>query len=81
MVCLEKASRQRYDSVAFPAIGMDNKGYPSKVVAETMMSAVTDFCLAHPTTSVTRVRLYLPLPDTNIQQLKVRLTNSFLSRK
>lgn len=41
--CLQNASKNRYKSIAFPAIGTGNLGFDKKEVAAIMADAVVDF--------------------------------------
>ena len=69
---LTLCSEGGYSSIAFPAVGMGTKGYPSNVVAETLLRALEDHCLTDPTSSIKRVALYLHPELTSKPQLKVR---------
>ena len=74
MTALEKCSDAGYKSIAFPAMGMGTKGYSSTSVAETMIRAITEYCVSHPKTSIKRVVLYLHPGDAknvSVNQLKV----------
>nr|KAG5703385.1 hypothetical protein BaRGS_023432 [Batillaria attramentaria] len=52
---LEKAHQKRYTSIAFPALGTGNLGYPRDEVAQTMFSVIHLFEQAMPYTSLREV--------------------------
>ncbi|VDI82837.1 Ca-activated chloride channel homolog [Mytilus galloprovincialis] len=54
--CLEIANDNGFVSVAFPALGTGNLGYPKNQVAKNMFSCVDRFSSSHPTSSVCDVR-------------------------
>ena len=56
---LEKASRDNFISIAFPAIGTGNLGIPSDEVANAMFEVVGDFSQSHPNATVKDVRFAL----------------------
>lgn len=69
---MEKASSLNAVSVALPAIGMGEKGYPSLGVAKTTLRAVTEFSKANPRTSIKLIKLYLHKPALTQAQIQVR---------
>ncbi|XP_048244604.1 protein mono-ADP-ribosyltransferase PARP14-like isoform X2 [Haliotis rufescens] len=55
--CLQEAHKKRYQSIAFPALGTGNLGYPRDVVAKTMMETVEEFGQDNPGTSLQEVKI------------------------
>ena len=63
--CLEEADRCGATSIAFPALGAGNLGYPSDVVAKIMVGTVATFIKTHQaTTSLETVKLVIYMQDT-----------------
>ncbi|XP_046562803.1 protein mono-ADP-ribosyltransferase PARP14-like isoform X2 [Haliotis rubra] len=62
--CLKKASDKQYRSIAFPALGTGNLGYPRDVVAKTMMETMEQFGQDNPTTSLQEVKIVVYHKDT-----------------
>ncbi|XP_053389477.1 protein mono-ADP-ribosyltransferase PARP14-like, partial [Mercenaria mercenaria] len=61
--CLAEAQRQNQTSIAFPAIGTGNLGFPKDVVAREMFKAVSKFSAANPNSSVKDVRFIVYQKD------------------
>ena len=68
--CLEEAQRNKCQSIAFPAFGTGNLGYPRKVVAKEMFNVVEKFQKKCPNTTVQDIRFIVYQMDS--QSLKVR---------
>ncbi|XP_048244595.1 protein mono-ADP-ribosyltransferase PARP14-like isoform X1 [Haliotis rufescens] len=62
--CLKKATEKGYRSIAFPALGTGNLGYPRDVVAKTMMETVEEFGQDNPGTSLQEVKIVVYHNDT-----------------
>jgi poly [ADP-ribose] polymerase 10/14/15 len=62
--CLDHVNKNRLSSVAFPAMGTGNLGYPRDTVAMEMFEAVNDFGSNNPSTSIRDVRFALYEKDT-----------------
>ncbi|XP_046555938.1 protein mono-ADP-ribosyltransferase PARP14-like isoform X3 [Haliotis rubra] len=62
--CLKSASDQQYRSIAFPALGTGNLGYPRDVVAKTMMETVEQFGQYHTMTSLQEVKIVVYHKDS-----------------
>lgn len=69
--CLNKASATKATSIALPAVGMGVKGYPSKIVAETLLQAAKVFAESNPNTTLGAIKLYLHKPSLKPSQLQV----------
>lgn len=67
--CLETANKAGFTSIAFPALGTGNLGYPKTEVARMMFSNVEVFGRNNPTTSIKDVRFVIYEKD--IEVLKV----------
>ena len=63
------ANDRGYVSIAFPALGAGNLGYPRDVVAREMFSCVDDFAENYPTSSVIDVRFVVYSGDSNSVQV------------
>ena len=62
---MEEADRCRATSIAFPALGAGNLGYPSNVVARIMVGTVATYIKTHQdTTSLETVKLVIYMQDT-----------------
>ncbi|XP_053407780.1 protein mono-ADP-ribosyltransferase PARP14-like isoform X2 [Mercenaria mercenaria] len=61
--CLAEAQRQNQTSIAFPAIGTGNLGFPKDIVAREMFKAVSKFSAANPNPSVKDVRFIVYQKD------------------
>ena len=59
MDALNHANRNGFKSIALPAMGTGNLGFPRDVVAEMMFNSVIEFSKKNPGTSVKDVRLVL----------------------
>ncbi|XP_046342281.2 protein mono-ADP-ribosyltransferase PARP14-like isoform X2 [Haliotis rufescens] len=62
--CLQEAHSKRYQSIAFPALGTGNLGYPRDVVAKTMMETVEQFGQDNPGSSLQEVKIVVYHKDT-----------------
>ncbi|XP_056006116.1 protein mono-ADP-ribosyltransferase PARP14-like isoform X2 [Ostrea edulis] len=62
--CLDHVDKNRLSSVAFPAMGTGNLGYPKATVALEMFDAVNDFGSNNPSTTIRDVRFVLYEKDT-----------------
>lgn len=67
--CLQKTSDKGFVSIAFPALGTGNLGYPKDVVARNMLSCVERFSTSNPGTSVCDVRFVVYERDMNTIQV------------
>ncbi|KAJ8316973.1 hypothetical protein KUTeg_004877 [Tegillarca granosa] len=54
--CLVQADNNGYSTIAFPALGTGNLGFPRDIVAKEMFQCVTDFSIGHPRCNITEVR-------------------------
>jgi hypothetical protein len=52
-------------SIAFPALGAGNLGYPRDVIAREMFSCVDEFAENYPTSSIADVRFVVYSGDSN----------------
>jgi poly [ADP-ribose] polymerase 10/14/15 len=68
--CLEEAQRNQSRSIAFPAFGTGNLGFPRNVVAKEMFKAVENFQKDCPKTSVNDVRFIVYQMDSQTFQVK-----------
>ena len=55
--CLEKANKSRSRSIAFPAVGTGNLGYPKEYVAKLMYESIYKFSKNNPRLSLKQVNL------------------------
>ena len=62
--CLKKCDEKGAASIAFPAIGTGNLGYPNDVVAKTMIKAIFDYFSSNKTSKITKVYLMIFMKDT-----------------
>ncbi|XP_062581102.1 protein mono-ADP-ribosyltransferase PARP14-like isoform X2 [Saccostrea cucullata] len=62
--CLNHVDSNRLSSVAFPAMGTGNLGYPRETVAKEMFDAVHNFGSNNPSTTISDVRFVLYDKDT-----------------
>ena len=54
--CLQEADKRQATSIAFPAVGTGQLGFPRDIVAKEMFSAVGKFENKHRNSSVTEVK-------------------------
>ena len=73
--CLQKTSDKGFVSIAFPALGTGNLGYPRNVVARNMFSCVDRFSTSNPGTSVCDVRFVVYERDMNTIQVGLFLSD------
>jgi poly [ADP-ribose] polymerase 10/14/15 len=73
--CLDLAHQKGHQSIAIPAIGTGNLGYPKHVVAHAMYDEVYKFSQANPRTSLTIIRLVVY--DKDAETIKVLLDQIF----
>ncbi|XP_071090725.1 uncharacterized protein [Haliotis cracherodii] len=66
--CLQEASQEGHKTIAFPALGTGNLGYPNAMVAETMMETVERFSQGNPDSSLEEVKIVV-FNDTSIFKL------------
>ncbi|KAK3610480.1 hypothetical protein CHS0354_016670 [Potamilus streckersoni] len=66
--CLQKASESKYKSIAFPAIGTGNLGYPKDAVASLMLTSVMKLETVMPNTSLRKVKFVIYPTDTETYQ-------------
>ncbi|XP_052077921.1 protein mono-ADP-ribosyltransferase PARP14-like [Mytilus californianus] len=64
--CLAAATKSGFSSIAFPALGTGNLGYPKSEVARMMFSNVEMFGRNNPSTSITDVRFVIYEKDTEV---------------
>lgn len=58
-MCLKEASIQQFSTIAIPALGTGNLGFPRDVVARTILTTVSRFPQKFPNTSLKEVRVVL----------------------
>ena len=66
---MEKASLAGYSSIAFPAMGTGNLGYPRDIVAKCMHQSVNDFGNHNPNSSLKEVKIVVY--DKDVATVKV----------
>ena len=71
MLCLEKSASVNHNSIAFPALGMGVKGFPTDVVAKSMIEAITEYSETNPNSSLTLINVYLFEKSVTPAQVKV----------
>lgn len=74
--CLAAATKSGYCSVAFPALGTGNLGYPKIEVARMMFSNVELFGHNNPSTSIKDVRFVIYEKDTEVLKVILIYNNS-----
>ena len=62
--CLKECEKKGACSIAFPALGAGNLGYPSKVVAEVMITTVQNYYRINTTSCITEVKFVIFKDDT-----------------
>lgn len=67
--CLLESEKQNLSSIAFPAMGTDNLGYPRDMVAEEMCNSVFNFSKENPNTSLKQVLFVVYEKDTQTFQV------------
>ena len=67
--CLSAASHGGFSSIAFPALGTGQLGYPRDAVAQTMLTAIDTFQRSNPSTSLREVRIVLYPKDKQTIQV------------
>jgi len=67
--CLEEANSRNLHSVAFPAMGTGNLGYPKDFVAKEMYRIVADFAGKNPQSTLKKVDFVVYQKD--IETIKV----------
>lgn len=84
--CLKTADDNGFVSVAFPALGTGNLGYPKNQVAKNMFSCVDKFSSSHPTSSVCDVRFVVydkdyPTIKAFEEEQRKRQSGEYVSRQ
>ena len=74
---LQLASMKGFKSIALPAMGTGNLGFPRDVVAETMFNSVIEFSKKNPGTSVKDVRFVLYDKDQPTIKVSARKVSIF----
>lgn len=67
--CLLESDKQNMSSIAFPALGTGNLGYPRDMVAEEMCNSVLEFSKENPNTSLKQVLFIVYEKDTQTFQV------------
>ena len=62
--CLEEADKQQVTSIAFPAVGTGQLGFPRDTVAKEMFSAISKFEKRAPKSSVKDVKFVVYHKDS-----------------
>ena len=62
--CLQEADKRMASSIAFPAIGTGQLGFPRDIVAKEMFSAIRKFQKDHSTSSVTDIKFVVYHKDS-----------------
>lgn len=73
--CLTQAATNGHQSIAFPALGTGNLGYPEKAVAKTIIEAVTKYAEKNPNTSVKDVKIVIFHSDIKTQKVPFSLVS------
>ena len=76
--CLKECTKLGVTSIAFPAIGTGNLGYPNDVVARIMIDAISNFLSSHKSSTLNTVYLVTYLIDT-YQAFQQELANQKLT--
>lgn len=74
--CLEESQKQNLSSIAFPAMGTGNLGYPRDMVAEEMCNSVINFSKGNPKTSLKQVLFVVYEKDTQTIQVHLIFNQS-----
>lgn len=69
--CLTETQNQKMTSIAFPAMGTGNLGYPRDMVAEEMCSCIVNFSKDNPKTCVKNVSFVIYEKDIPTIQVGV----------
>ena len=67
--CLIECEQKGAHSIAFPALGAGNLGYPSKVVAEVMITTVQNYYRINTTSCITEVKFVI-FKDNTYEEFK-----------
>ena len=76
--CLKECEQKGAHSIAFPALGAGNLGYPPKVVAEAMITTVQNHYKINTTSCITEVKFVIFKDDT-YKEFKGFLSDSTIS--
>ena len=68
--CLQEADKRQAKSIAFPAIGTGQLGFPRDTVAKEMFSAIGKFENKNPSSSVKEVKLVVYHKDYGTVKVK-----------
>ena len=71
--CLTEANDMHLKTIAFPALGTGNLGYPKKLVAEVMFDTVRSFGELQPKTRVTDVFFVLYHGDQETVKVNIHV--------
>ena len=69
--CLNQAATAEHTSIAFPALGTGNLGYPEQNVAKCMMDIVIDYAEKNPQSSIRDVKIVIFHQDQRTQQVGI----------
>ncbi|XP_046555591.1 protein mono-ADP-ribosyltransferase PARP14-like isoform X2 [Haliotis rubra] len=64
--CLQRASQDAHKTIAFPALGTGNLGYPKDVVAQTMIETAQQFHQNNPESPLEKVNIVVHNDDATI---------------
>ncbi|XP_067940598.1 protein mono-ADP-ribosyltransferase PARP15-like [Watersipora subatra] len=62
--CMRKCAEANHTSIAFPAIGSGAKGFPTGIVAKSLVGAIRKFIEEYPDSRLTHVRMCVLEDDT-----------------
>ena len=77
--CLQVCDQKGAFSIAFPALGAGNLGYPSKVVAKVMITTVQNYYKINRTTCIKEVKFVIYKDDTHKEFEGLLLQQSTIS--
>jgi len=70
MNCLNKAASNGHVSIAFPALGTGNLGYPPAISAQCMIEAIMEYSKGNATSSITQVKVIVHHSDVNTKKVR-----------
>ena len=62
--CMRKCAEANHTSIAFPAIGSGAKGFPTGIVAKSLVGAIREFIEEYPDSKLTHVHMCVLEDDT-----------------
>lgn len=73
--CLRLADREGHTSIALPALGTGNLGYPAQDVARCMINAIIEYIGDNSSSTIRNVKIVIYTADRQTQSVSTKKNN------